>query len=129
MSIDFAANLPPKPEPESGPMAALPSALRSLRSQQLRVVSQLSKRGLMSQRHNAVDRLQISASRRAPADVQKITAEALEGVRTKGARTASDSPAGRSVPTGAILDHPLDAAPDGLCDGALYGFSNYEPRR
>ncbi len=28
----------------------------------------------------------------------------------------------------ATLDHTLDAAPDGLCDGALYGFSNYEPR-
>jgi hypothetical protein len=28
----------------------------------------------------------------------------------------------------ATLDHALDAAPDGLCDGALYGFSNYEPR-
>ncbi len=28
----------------------------------------------------------------------------------------------------ATLDHTLDATPDGLCDGALYGFSNYEPR-
>ncbi len=28
----------------------------------------------------------------------------------------------------ATLDYTLDAAPDGLCDGALYGFSNYEPR-
>ena len=83
MSIDFAANLPPKPEPESGPMAALPSVLRSLRSQQAGVVSQRSKRGLMSQRHNAVDRIEISASSRALADVQKITAEALNGLREK----------------------------------------------
>ncbi len=28
----------------------------------------------------------------------------------------------------ATLDHTSDAAPDGLCDGALFGFSNYEPR-
>ncbi len=28
----------------------------------------------------------------------------------------------------ATLDHTLDATPDGLCDGALYGFSNYKPR-
>ncbi len=28
----------------------------------------------------------------------------------------------------ATLDYTSDAAPDGLCDGPLYGFSNYEPR-
>lgn len=35
------------------------------------------------------------------------------------------------LPLGAVsatLNHTTDAAPAGLCDGALYGFSNYDPR-
>ncbi len=30
--------------------------------------------------------------------------------------------------TSATMDHTTDAAPAGLADGALYGFSNYEPQ-
>ena len=125
MSIDFAANLPPKPEPESGPMAALPSVLRSLRSQQAGVVSQRSKRGLMSQRHNAVDRIEISASSRALADVQKITAEALNGLREK---VSADQDAllesGRSESVEQVESN-ADFSVDGTAQLILRGITGY----